>query len=470
MNLSLTVLMRQGLLTLFLVAFTSLSYGLDLSLQMDIQGQFFPSKPKYDEQEQIYTSFTIKPEAYWEWNDGDDSLTITPFRRVDAQDRDRSHFDLREFLWIHVSDNWESRIGITKVFWGITESQHLVDIVNQTDFVESPDGEEKLGQPMIGFTFPQDWGLIEVYALLGFRERTFPGQQGRFRVGRDEFNDEFIIQQAILRDPRIIEENIFIKNRPFVTVNTDLANNKAMYESDAEEARVDFAIRWSHSFGDLDTAISYFNGTSREPEVATVSKGNINLGARAVELQISLHPYYRQMQQVGIELQYLIGDWTLKWESVYRDTGIQHYTALTAGFEYTLFGVFESDTDVGILMEQHYDQRGKFDADRITSETLAVKADGTTITTSAVTGALQLDTFIGGRITMNDVQSTQFLGGIIYDNEYGSMSAFVEFSRRMNDNLVLSVEGRGFFNVDEKDVQSVIAQDDLLQIEGQFYF
>lgn len=470
MNFHLTGLMRRSLFVLWAITTPALTHAMDFSLQMDVQGQFFPTKAKYSEQEQIYTSFTFKPEVYWEWNDGDDSLTITPFRRVDTVDRDRSHFDFREFLWIHVGDNWESRIGITKVFWGITESQHLVDIVNQTDLVESPDGEEKLGQPMIGITFPKDWGLIEVYALLGFRERTFPGQKGRFRVGRDEFNDEFIIQQAIKRDPRIVKENLFIKNRPFVSVNTDLANNEAMYESDAEDSHVDFAIRWSHSFGDLDAAISYFNGTSRAPEVATISKGELNLGERAVELKISLHPYYRQMQQVGVELQWLVGDWTFKWESVYRDTGIQHYTALTAGFEYTLFGVFDSDTDVGILMEQHYDQRGKFDADRITSETLAVKQDGTVITTSAVTGALQLDTFIGGRVTMNDVQSTQFLGGIIYDNEYGSISSFIEFSRRMNDNFVLSIEGRGFFNVDEKDVQSVVAQDDLIQVEGQFYF
>ena len=41
------------------------------------------------------------------------------------------------------------RLGLRKVYWGVTESQHLVDVINQTEGVENLDGEDKLGQPML---------------------------------------------------------------------------------------------------------------------------------------------------------------------------------------------------------------------------------------------------------------------------------------------------------------------------------
>jgi hypothetical protein len=43
-------------------------------------------------------------------------------------------------------------LGINTIFWGVTESQHLVDIINQTDFV-----------------------------LPSFRPRQFAGEKGRLR-------------------------------------------------------------------------------------------------------------------------------------------------------------------------------------------------------------------------------------------------------------------------------------------------
>ena len=61
-----------------------------------------------------------------------DSFTFQPFIRIDQQDEERSHFDIRELAWLHVGNDWELRTGIRKVFWGVNESQHLVDIINQT--------------------------------------------------------------------------------------------------------------------------------------------------------------------------------------------------------------------------------------------------------------------------------------------------------------------------------------------------
>ncbi|MFA0280087.1 hypothetical protein AB4489_26825, partial [Vibrio sp. 10N.222.55.F8] len=87
-----------------------------------------------------------------------------------------------EALYLTYWDDYELRAGVGKVFWGVTESAHLVDVVNQTDAIESVDGESKLGQSMVHFTSIKDWGTIDAMLLPYFRERTFAGEDGRLRT------------------------------------------------------------------------------------------------------------------------------------------------------------------------------------------------------------------------------------------------------------------------------------------------
>ena len=105
-------------------------------------------------------------------------FTTQLFVREDSMDDERSHADIRELSWLYYSDDWELRLGISKVFWGVAESQHLVDIINQTDAVENVDGEDKLGQPMINLTLIRDWGNVDLFVLPYLRERTFTGVNG----------------------------------------------------------------------------------------------------------------------------------------------------------------------------------------------------------------------------------------------------------------------------------------------------
>ncbi len=91
-------------------------------------------------------SLALEPEWFRRWEDANVTLTARPFARLDGQDNDRTHVDLRELMFHKSSDQWELKAGVGKVFWGVTESQHLVDVINQTDFVENIDEEEKLGQ------------------------------------------------------------------------------------------------------------------------------------------------------------------------------------------------------------------------------------------------------------------------------------------------------------------------------------
>ncbi|MEE4245061.1 MAG: hypothetical protein V2I33_06605, partial [Kangiellaceae bacterium] len=122
--------------------------------------------------------FTL-PEWYFEFDDS--TFTFKPFYRYDSMDDERTHGDIREAYWETVGDEWSLNVGYNKVFWGVAETQHLVDIINQTDQVENIDGEDKLGQLMINYNFEKDWGNLSLFLLPQFRERTLPGPDGRLR-------------------------------------------------------------------------------------------------------------------------------------------------------------------------------------------------------------------------------------------------------------------------------------------------
>ncbi len=112
-----------------------------------LETRWFPESAAHDGQRRHASGFAAAPRLSLADADGR-SLTLAPFFRYDSADPRRTHADLREaglLLFGEVgAGEWELRVGIDQVFWGVAESQHLVDIVNQVDFVEHPDGEAKL--------------------------------------------------------------------------------------------------------------------------------------------------------------------------------------------------------------------------------------------------------------------------------------------------------------------------------------
>ena len=133
-----------------------------------------------------------------------------PYLRWDEKDDQRSLVDLQEAYWALEGDDYELLVGANTVFWGVTESVHLVDIINQTDAAGDIDGEDKLGQPMVNLALQRDWGELSAFVMPYFRERTFPGIDGR------------------LRTP--------------LPIDTD----RPVYESSGGQNHVDVALRYSH--------------------------------------------------------------------------------------------------------------------------------------------------------------------------------------------------------------------------------
>ena len=253
-----------------------------------------------------------EPDFYHAWNNGKQSFTFTLFGRVDQHDANRTHFDIRELTWQYSERSWELRVGIRKLFWGVAESNHLADIINQTALVENLDGEEKRGQSMVNFALSKNWGTLDFFVLPGFRERTFFAPDGR----------------------------------PGIPFPFDHRN--ATFDSRKGRGHVDFAARWFHSCGPADIGIYHFRGTSRDPRLFPSDLGD----GRTV-----FRPHDDLINQTGLDLQITTGGWLWKLETINRHGPGDRFLALVGGFEYPFGNIKASGIDGGVLAEYNFDER-----------------------------------------------------------------------------------------------------------------
>lgn len=280
----------------------------EFELEVATEYSYFYKDALFDGQKSHFPSIAFTPEYSLDWNEGRESLNFIGFFRIDRDDK-RTHGDIRELYYQKAKGKYEISVGVKKIYWGVTESNHLVDIINQTDQTETFDGEQKLGQPMVEFTWSTDkHGTFDFFYLPFHRKRTFTGEKGR------------------LRFPVIIEKD------------------QVSYESEAEEWRQDLAFRWSHYFGAFDVGLSHFYGNGREPIFTFDSLGNINA-------------FYPVINQTGLDLQATHNAYLWKFEAIYRSAKAQDFFALVAGLEYTFNNIDKNGLDIGLLGEYLYDER-----------------------------------------------------------------------------------------------------------------
>jgi len=379
----------------------------------------FLQDPAFEDQHRSYLSLATEPEYFHKWNNRSDLFTFKPYGLLDQHDPERTHADIRELSWDHAAYDWELRAGISKVFWGVTESVHLVDIINQTDLVVNIDGEDKLGQPMLKLTLIRDWGVVDMFLLPGFRERTFPGKQGRPRFA------------------------------------IPIHEKSARYESAAEEWHTDAAIRWSDSIGAFDIGLAHFYGTSREPRFLAEPSA-INPVTGRID---HLNPYYEIINQTSIDLLAIYGSWLWKLEAFTRSGQGDRINTAAGGFEYTFVGVRSTQIDIGVITEYLYDSRGdKLDPGKaLASEPFSLSP-------------FQNDLVLGSRFTLNDVNGSELLASVILDLEGGGQSYNIEASRRIGNDWKLSLEARGVSNAPKDSTLSSFEDDTRLRMELARYF
>lgn len=366
----------------------------------------FPEVGLPGSQEQAILSLAIEPEYYSEY--GGTAVTIRPFYRVDSSDSHRTHGDIREFLLQSSFADWYVSLGLGKVFWGVAESKHLVDIVNQTDLLEGPNGEAKLGQPMLQLSRSLSSGFLDLFIMPYFREREFPSSGGRFR-------DTILVEAA-----------------------------KSAYESKLEQWQPNVAARYSTSFANWDLGLAQFYGTSRDP--------TFSLGLNDDGVTVFV-PTYELIAQSSVDVQYTSGVWLWKLEGLFRAGqrnilgSEKNYYSYVGGVERNIYGVGGTVADLGLLFEYMRDSR------------LDLAPD-----------PLHHDVFFGARLGLNDEADTQALLGVVQDIDDSTRQYFFEASQRIFDGVKATMELQVFSSVAANDALRGLKDDDFVRIEVAYYY
>ena len=261
---------------------------------------------------------------------------------------------------------------------------------------------------MVDLTLVRDWGFVDLIWLPYFRERTFHGRGGRLRGG------------------------------------LVVAGDRATYEAGAGRWSPGFAVRYANSFGDWDVGAYLFHGTAREPTLALRADES---GAPV------LAPHYEIVGQAGLDAQYTTGAWLWKLEALFREgqrdrRGAERdYAAFAGGFEYTLFGAFDTGADFGLLAEYLRDTR-----------------------LDDAPGAFQNDLFLGGRLAFNDADDTSVLAGAIQDLSGGARLFSLEAGRRVGESFTLTVEARLFTDAEGDPALRDLGDDDFIQVVLGYHF
>ena len=355
---------------------TAYAQSLRITPEVAVEGRVFFDEPQFGDQfDDFQGGLVLGGDLRWTSKDRNMRILFEPYVRLDAEDDERTYADVREASLSRRFGDWDVLVGVSQVFWGVAESRNVVDIINQFDTIEDFDQGEKLGQPMARVSRRTDIGTFEVYYLPFFREQIFPGDNGRLRF-----------------DPPVYAD-------------------AAAFERGGEEWAGDFAIRYSNVFGGFDVGLHAFHGTSRTPFLAPGD-----------DFQ-TLEPFYQELTQGGVDIQYTNGPWLLKVEGVGVSVGGDTFFSGVGGFEYTFFDIGGRGVDIGVIGEYLYDERD---------------------VASAPINVFENDAFAGARITFNDTQDTEILAGAIVDTDTGGVIGSVEFQRRLGATMLIEVEGRYF--------------------------
>jgi len=243
---------------------------------------------------------------------GDHQVVGNLFFHYDQRDEKNRYGDIRELNWLYSFSDYQFRLGVGQVNWGVNEIFRTVDIINQSDTQTWP-SRQKLGQPMASLAGYFGDHLLEAYVLFDHRKRRYAGENGR------------------LRYPILIDET-------------------PIYDRGATGI-VDFALRWQFNFWDTDISISHIYGVDRGPYFTFNFDFDNPL----------LVPVYQKVNQTSIELTRTFGDILAKLEVKHQMGGLQRYYSYAGGFEYSSSGIFGSDLfdsfDMTYYVEAIFDDR-----------------------------------------------------------------------------------------------------------------
>lgn len=333
--------------------------------------------------------------------------------------------DIPRGYYQYFGDSWDVLVGSNIEYWGVSESNRVVDTINQRYVIDQTVDYISLGQPMVNFNWSPNYSsTLSLYALLYFRDRDLGSAATRFR-------------SPIL-----------------------MSNNDAVYQ-EGDDRHLDFAARYRTSFdalwGAMDLAGSYFEGTNRAPStlpnVCILPGGvfdQVNCAAIVQGNPPGLKgiPYYAKLRRYGLELVYSNGDLQLTFEGAISHSLDETYYSAVAGAQYSFGGIGPTGDTLTVVGEYLYD-------DRSAIQPLTIYDD---------------DVFLGFAYNGNDVNGTAVRGGMYYDLNSDAQIYTLSYSRRIGDALRLEVAGFGVNSANTTDPVAFAQDDGFVQVSLSYFF
>ena len=123
-----------------------------------------------------------------------------------------------------------------------------------------------------------------------------------------------------------------------------------------------------------------------------------------------------------------------------------------AGADHALYSIAGTNADLILLGEWSYDGRGPY------------------ATPSRSPNTLENDIFLGTRIALNDVQSTEFTVSFLADVSRATRALALEFARRISTRWSLRTEAVALLGVDEADLHYEMRHDSFIDMNLTYNF
>lgn len=218
---------------------------------------------------------------------------------------DGEAFALRDFVTSYSTNNFNFYGGITSEFWGVTESRHLVNVINPADARFDKYGQKLLSVPIFKAGILTPGSQLSLY-LMPCQRHLSSSSSNSHNYGNSATSS----------------------SESFVDIECD--------------GLTDFALRDEVVYGPIDLGLSYFKGISRE------INGGVNSPSKGGNYPI--------ISRYSIDIQATIGPSLYKLEML-AQTSSGHDYASVGGIEYLLPYSESRISDFSILAEYLWDTR-----------------------------------------------------------------------------------------------------------------
>ncbi len=376
------------LLLIVLINFQLLAddYEWEINNEVGIDIREFHKDEAHSNQKNTYSNY-LKSEIYLEISEQINFIS-EPYYRYDHNDKERSLFNFKENYLIYLHDNSEVKLGIAEIFWGVTESKNLVDIINVYDGTDG-DQKAKLGQSMLSYsTYSERGGIFDFYYLPFFSKKPQIGESGRLRLSKP------------------------------------IESYDVIYSGGAGDKVPSWALKWEKNIGMSDFSIQAFRGNSRESSTIPLIEG----------ITLKYFAGYERISQIGTYIQTISGPYLFKVEAIRRHGQKnaknirENYYSYTLGTEYLINRLFDKIWDLSLFIEYSNDDRGN---------------DSTDI--------MQNDIFMAGQFLFNDVNGTELLIGSTFDIDGGGNTSNFELSSRITEDIRVKGTYQLYWSTNNKD-------------------